>query len=287
MNRQAEFFFDSYSLAEEAAYDNYFKINEGNYNIDNHKNDNTIEAYLQNEIGKWLSTPSEMLEDMTPVEFLNTVRGLEQLTEMFTYGAVKCDNALPEIFLNKYRDYGEDAINTLLGIITHWQAECSEEMMLVAVMAVKLMGKWKVSSAAEPLIQVLGTGSDTCELMFETVTDALICIGMPALDSILSSLDQGLHSQTAIEYLIMALSAIGRENPSDRIYKSLRNVFTQLSNKIAAVSSLADYGDGKAIPVLRGYLEKHIHQIDAQTFHEIVSAIRCLGGKTDDLVYKK
>ncbi len=287
MNRQAEFFFDSYSLAEEAAYDNYFRITEGNFSIDSRKNDDTIESYLQDEIGKWLSTPFEMLEDKTPVEFLDTVCDLEQLTEMFTYGAVKCDNALPEIFLNKYSDYGEDAINTLLGIITHWQADCSEEMMLVAVMTVKLMGKWKVSSAAEPLIQVLGTGGDICELMSETVTDALISIGLPALDSILSALDHGLYSQTAIEYLITALSVIGRENRSDRIYRSLRNVFTQLSNKIAAASSLADYGDGKAIPVLRGYLEKHIYQIDAQTFHEIVSAIRRLGGKTDDLVYKK
>lgn len=287
MTRQAEIFFDSYSLAEEAAYDDYLKITEENFSIDSCKNDGTIEFYLQNEISKWISTPLEMLGDRTPVEFLDTVDDIGQLTEMFIYGAVNCDDALPEIFLNKFRGYGEEAIDTLLGIIARWQADCSEEMMLVAVMAVKVLGKWKVSSAAEPLIQSLATVGDTYELMLETVRDALISIGVPALENILSATDQGRHSQTTIEYLIMALSAIGRENPSDRIYKSLRNVFTQMSNKIAAASSLADYGDGRAIPALRGYLEKHVHQIDAQTFHEIVSAIRRLGGKTDGLVYKK
>lgn len=284
MNSEAETFFDSYSLAEAAAYDTYLKIAEGNLSKDCPKNDDTIEVYLQKEIGKWLSTPLEMPIDMTPVAFLDTISGLEQLTEMFICGAVKCDDALPEIFLDKFRDYGEDAINSLLGIIARWQADCSEEMMLVAVMAVKVLGEWKSSSVAEPLIQALGTGGDTRELMLETVRDALISIGESALESILSALDQGHHSQTTIEYLIMALSAIGRENPSDRIYKSLRNVFTQMSNKIAAASSLADYGDVRAIPALRGYLEKHIHLIDTQTFHEIVSAIRRLGGKTDDLV---
>lgn len=285
MNRQTEMFFDSYRLAEEAAYDTYLKIIEGNFSKDCPKNNDTIEFFLQKEITKWSSTQLEMLGNRTPTEFLDTVDDIEQLTEMFIYGAINCDDALPEIFLNKFKGYGEEAIDTLLGIIARWQADCSEEMMLVPVMAVKVLGKWKASSAAEPMICALGTGVGTCELMLETVRDALISLGEPALSSILSVLDQGQYSQTTIEYLVMALSAIGRECPSDRIYKSLRNAFANMDNKATAASSLADYGDGRAIPALRGYLERNVHQIDTQTFHEIVSAIRRLGGKTDDLVY--
>lgn len=283
MKEYSEMFFESYSLSVEAAYDAYFKIAEGNFSQGFEKNNAKLHSYLCNEYRKWINTPLEMLGDKTPVEFLDSVNSLTQLTCMFIYGAAACDEDLPEIFLDKLKSYGEDAVDILLGIAGREVSDDSEESFLAPLMAIKVLGYWKVQKAVNQMIHILDSREDIFELVFETARDALVNIGTPALDEILTALDSEHLSQTAADYLVMALSEIGKSNPSDRIYLRLKKAFIDAPQKIIAASSLGNYGDGRAVAVLRGYLEKRGTQLDKETFYEIISAIKLLGGRTDDL----
>lgn len=285
-------FFESYVLAVEAAYDAYIKIAEGNVNAAPGSGDSRIEPFLRNEYGKWLNTPLEMLGNMTPSDYLETVTDLEQLTDMFIYGAAACDDELPENFIDKLYSFGEEAVGVLLEIAAGSQCGESGESFLAPVMAVKVLGKWKAARAVEPLIKLLYAEGEAYELLYETIRDALVSIGAPALDAVLDALDQTVRfseykSIAAAEYLIMALAQIGHTNRSERIYKSLKRAFTQIPQKIVASECLADYGDGRAVPFLRGYLEKAGSSADRETYFEIVSAVRRLGGRTDDLNFRK
>lgn len=281
MVTRSELFFESYNKAVEAAYEVHLKTSEGDLSNVDHDKDNRLQLYLQKEYEKWLTTPIEKLDERLPGEFLETVNSLNSLVEMFTFGAVACDDDLPEIFLDKLKSFDEKAIDALLEIAAKNSASDSEGF-LAPLMAVKVLGAWKVQRASKPLIKLLYAEGEVYDLMFETVRDALVCIGGPAIDDIIDALNLGKHSQTAMEYLIMALTDIGKKAPGDRIYLQIKKAFVELPHKLITANCLGNYGDGRAIPALRGYLERN-RQLDKETYYEIISAIQRLGGKINDL----
>lgn len=285
MEKYSEVFYDSYRRAVETAYEDYLKIEEVDFPVENAEREKKLHIYLQDAYRKWLCAPLEQLGGKTPVEYIETISSLKTLAEMFTYGVAACDDGLPEIFLDKLKSYGENAIDVLLEIAAQNSAGNGEEAILASLMAVKVLGEWKVQRAVEPVIKLLNFEGEYCELMHETVRDALIGIDTPALDSIFSALDSGVYSQSAVEYLLMALTDIGRKNRNDKIYSYLKKSFLKASEKLVAASCLGNYGDGRAIPSLRGFLEKNTPTLDKETFCEIVTAIKHLGGRIDDLKF--
>ena len=44
-----------------------------------------------------------------------------------------------------------------------------------------------------------------------------------------------------------------------------------------------EYGDGRAIPMLKGYVNRNKHSIDRDLFYEIMSAVQNLGGDISDI----
>lgn len=283
MIKYSEIFFESYSLAVEAAYEAYLKIVGGEFPRDDAGMENKLSIYLQNEYKKWLDTPQEKLAGKTPAEYMNSIESLDDMMVMFSHGAVICDESLPAIYVEKLKSYGENAVDSLIDTALSCKACQNNDLLLTPLMAIKVLGMWKVERSVEPLIRMLDSDGEMFDLMFETVKDALINIGASALDSIANALESGIHSQTVNEYLLMAYAEIGKKYRNDRIYMLLKKTFLRMPEKLVAASCLGDYGDGRAIPVLRGYAEKSGKSLDKQTFFEIVSAIQKLGGNAGDL----
>ena len=285
MKRFSEIFFESYRSAVEAAYEACLKIACVEFQRENADTQNEIGLFLEPEYKKWLYTVIEELSGKTPLEYMNSVDGLDNLMAMFTQGAVICDDALPEIYLEKLKACGEDAVDALIGLTSRSDIRENDDAFLPPVMAVKVLGKWKVQRAVEPLIKSLDSEGELADLMFETVKDALVEIGSQALDSIAEALESGKYSQTAGEYLLMAFAEIGKNHRSDKVYAQIKKAFLGMPEKLIAASCLGDYGDGRAIPVLRGYVEKNGQSLNRETFFEILSAIQKLGGNVDDIKF--
>lgn len=283
MIRNSEIFFESYSMAVESAYEAYLKIVGGEFPRENAGTQNEISKYLEYEYEKWLNTAIEKLAQKTPVEYLNSINGLDNLMEMFNQGAVICDDGLPEIYLQKLKNYGEEAVDALIKLAVHSGISHNDDSLLSPVMAVKVLGKWKAQRAAVPLIKSLDSDGEIFDLMFETVKDALVDIGSPALEGIADALESGKYTQTVAEYLLMAFAEIGKNNRSDKVYTQLKKAFLKMPEKLIAANCLGVYGDGRAIPVLRGYIDKNSQSLDRETFYEILSAIKKLGGNTEDI----
>jgi hypothetical protein len=286
LTRYSEIFFESYSMAIEAAYDAYMKIVGGEFPKEDTDTQNEIGAYLDSEYKKWLNTAVDKLAGKTPVEYMDLVDGLDNIMMMFNYGAVICDDDLPEIYLQKLQSYGEDAVDALIRLAAHSDIRENDNSLLSPVMAVKVLGKWKARKSVIPLIKLLDTEGEMFDLMFETVKEALVNIGAPALDSIADALESGKYTQAAGEYLLMAFTEIGKNNRSDKIYTQIKKAFLEMPEKLIAASCLGDYGDGRAIPVLRGYIDKNGPSLNRETFYEILSAIKKLGGNSQDLKFQ-
>ena len=279
-------FFDSYKHVMEVVYDaclcNSERDMAGGFDAEDEK----LATCLRNEYENWLATPVEKLDGKTPEEFLKTVGSLNEFREMFVYGAVVCDDELPEVFLNKLRSFGEEAEKLLMEIACGKPHEGGEESLMARVMAIGVLGRWKVAGSVGPLIDVIYSNCDDCELIFEAVRDALINIGAPSVDMIIASLEQAHDCGTAGEYLLMALSEVGRSSRSDKVYNCLKNAFLKMPQKTVAADSLAKYGDGRAVAAIRGFLRKNAAQLDKDTFYDLAAAVRHLGGNTDDLKFR-
>lgn len=285
MSNYSKAFFDCYSAAYGRAYDYYIREAGSDFPTEEDKSENRLHSFLQSEYDGWLCTPLEALDGMTPKDYLDSINCLDTLAEMFSYGVIVCDDGLPEIFIDKLRNYDEKAVDLLINAAVSDGSGACGDKLLAPLMAVRLLGKWKVNRAVEPLLKLLNTEDERDGLLHETIKDALVCIGEPALEGIFKALDSGSCPYETMEYLLMALVDIGKKNRNDHIYMHLKKAFLEMPQKIIAASCLGDYGDGRAVPALRGYLEKKRQQMDKETFYEIVSSIKRLGGRTDDLKF--
>lgn len=293
-----ESFFESCNKAGEAAYDRYFKQNEKALLKGSRESADKLETYIDNEMAKWSTTPLEELGGATPAEFVEAVSSLEDLMDMFKAGSIICDDKLPGIFLSKLKSFGGEAEEALLAFCSRdaliGEDESSPENNIQAnnsykvIMAVKVLDMWKSAKAAAPLLELLKYDGPERELVYESVEAALVSIGEPAAEGIINVLEAAGNQNEALcnealEQLVMALAEIGRANRSDSYYRCLKNSFLRLPFKATAAASLAAYGDGRAIPALRGYIEREGSRLDKNTCYEIIAAIRSLGGRTDDL----
>jgi hypothetical protein len=158
-----------------------------------------------------------------------------------------------------------------------------DENYTIPLMAIKVLGLWKEERAVPVFINMLMELDEDNELFLETIKQALVDIGEKALMPIFNSIKDAPQIGIRQEYLIMALSEAGKDNKSDFLYKCLKDSFRRMENKVIGALCLAGYGDGRAIPALRGYIIKNHATMDRNTFGDFLWAIKELGGEIQDL----
>ncbi len=297
MTKYWEVFFESYNSAIKTEYDAYLRSNPEN-GSDTDDSGSLLQEMLKKGYDRWLNTPLEALGEKTPAEFTDGISNFDEIAAVFSSGAVICDDELPQVYTDKLRSFGKQAVDFLIRTACGELPADVDDSFIPQVMAVRILGKWRAEEAVEPLIAVLADENEAYDLMCETVRDALIEIGSASIGVIAARLDSGPDlpettaaslstdpdlPETAKEYLLMALAEIGKTERSDKVYSILKKSFREMPGKSVAAACLAQYGDGRAIPLLRGYLERNSQNISRQTFYDIASAVKRLGGQTDDL----
>jgi hypothetical protein len=271
-------------MAVETAYDKYFKVAEKNILKGIHEDDGLLGGYLSKEIEKWEDTCLTELDGMSPRQLLGNIDNFVDIMALFKLGAVMCDDTLPTVFLSKLKSFGTIARDTLLDLCSKpITKDISEEDFQISQLAIQILGIWQVELAVEPLIELLFRGTCETELLFENVKESLVNIGKPAIPALIQNIEKDGFKSEAGDYMLMALADIGENNKTDVIYKCLKNAFTVMQDKSIGAFCLGNYGDGRAIPALRGFLEKNKENIDKEIFYDIISAINRLGGNTEDL----
>lgn len=281
MNEYSDIFFNSFNQIMKAAYETCIDNDKEHRAAGFSPDDAALQSCLEDGYRKWLSEQFPGI-GKTPAEYMEGV-GFDELCGMFCRGTVICDDELPEIYVRKLLGFGDEAIDFLIATASGVKADADEDVLIPAVMAARLLGRQKCVRAVLPLIGILDSSRGVSELMQETARDALADIGPEAAGPIIEEMNSGSWSDETCEHLAMSLAEIGRNCRSDEIYSTLKNAFNTLPDKAVTAGCLARYGDGRAIPALRGYLIKNGENISRETFYDIVSAVRQLGGRIDDL----
>jgi len=282
---RSELLFESYNMAVEESYNKIFMSNKSHelLNIE----DESIRQQLQKDLEKWAQTPNSSIGGISPREYFDSVTELEQLIELFKMAAVLCDNDIPDPLLDKLHTYNDDAVNSLLNLASDDKYLYDDDEQIISLMAIRTIGKWKALSALEALIKLMFEVSEDNEIIIEEILNSLIEIGQSAASRIMEILNESSNIGNLEEYLLDTLVKIGvkvkERSLYDLIYRTIKNTFIKMENKLFGAICLGNFGDGRAIPVLRGYIEKNRNTIDYETFLEIKSSIYRLGGNIDDI----
>jgi len=281
--------FESYNKVIEGCYDKFLKKIKPD---DLYKDDfsEKIENYVNDALRKWSSEPLKDLNGITPEEYFNSFQSLDQLMDLFKTGSKICHRGLPEALIRKLKELG-DAASDMLIEIAHDRTLIDTDDVDISLMAIDLLGQWKEVKAVKPFIDMMIEYEDSnYDIVREHIVDALSSIGFPALGPVFEKVESMLQNaasdwvpDNAFLGLNSVLASIGKANKSDRIYYHLKNSFTRTGH-VSIAECLGIYGDGRAVPFLRGYALKNIKKMDATTLYEIKRAVEALGGNMDDII---
>lgn len=286
---KAELLFESYNMVIEESCNKIF-MNEKEEDILKIDEDHLYEI-VDEDLEKWGKAPMQELDGLSPDEYFNSISEIGQLLELFKLGAKMCDMRLPNSLIDRIASYNEVAEDELLKLATDRCVQSNEEEIFSSLMAICVLGEWRTERAVGPLIKLLGNleieTNMNDEIVLEKVIDALALIGGAAVPAIVDRLNSIEDFGILDEYLLTCLTKMEAKaldkDVYDTVYRCLKNSFLRMSNKAFGAICLGDFGDGRAIPALKGYVQKNMGSIDYETYCDIQSAVIRLGGNMDDI----
>jgi len=282
---KAHIFFTSYNNIIKAAYEKAMKESEKILNKGMPLDEDMLHKYVDEAAERWELQALKELGDISPAQYIKSVETLSKLLDMFNAAPVICDEGLPAIYEERLKSFGNAAIDALYGIADRPDAIISEEeeVFLPPLMAIRLLGDWKISDAVPRIISFLDRQGVNYDIFAEEVKASLVSIGAPAIAPVMKAIETRDMNSVAVEYLLLALSEAGADNKSEEIFKFLKNIFRSKENKVFTAVCLKEYGDGRAIPAMLGYIDRNRDKLSREDYFEIVSAISALGGNTEEL----
>lgn len=205
-----------------------------------------------------------------PTEYFNEIKDKKEIVILFEIAAEICDEFIPSSLIKTIIETG---VVDLLGEYAFGNVKIE-----LKTTAIKVLGIHGGEKHTEKLINLLHIDGEFAELIKETARRALVDIGRAAIPIINTKLKGKNILDDDDFHLIIALMEIDGEEKSDAVYESLKDGFRKARDKALAARCLSDFGDGRAVPMLRSYLERNINNIDSGTANEIEGAVLKLGG---------
>lgn len=265
--------------------------------------DYSYEAYIQRVVMKETEEQTGLMEE-EPQEDLGGLSMREYFSkqslfdniDIMNYCAVTLDRNVPSSLIaaiagnenkDEIRRYAEDMINNAA-----WSEDemtDKNDVFEISFSKVKacfsLLVEMNDSSFIQPVLDRFMSYDQTRDFVADAIAEYIGSfpeISVPLLiDTIKNHEADGLTGPC--EDLVIILAEMGKDNKSDEIYYALKSAFRAMKNKLYATICLGNYGDGRAVPLLKGYINRNQGKIDRDLFYEILSAIQALGGDTSDI----
>lgn len=213
--------------------------------------------------------------------------------KVFAIAAEMLDGDLPDHLMLRVGAFGEASSARLveMALAHDWTPAQGEDddafrrKLAVDLAALRVLGQWTYEPAIEPVLNRFCDLAEPDEYIADGVKAFVIPFGDKMVPEIAARIDGAAAAglKGPFEYLVIYLTQIGRAEPDEEIFLSLKKAFRSMEHKVIASICLGDYGDGRAVPLLKSYLDRHVREIDRQFFYETVSAIKRLGGDISDI----
>jgi hypothetical protein len=239
--------------------------------------------------------PQESLGGMSMNEYFATL-SFEELTEILEFCATELDRGVPASVVNALVSIDDAAMvegyaRTMVRESAWREEEMDDENKLFEMEFQKVKASLKILSGrrdATLLDDVLDrfmSYERTHSFVADSIAEYIESFPDEAPAKLIERLkehqDDGMEGPC--EDLVVMLTNIGKEKKTEEIYDALRMSFRSMTNKIYAVICFADYGDDRAVPMLKNYINRHQTDISRELFYEMMSAIQNLGGNIEDI----
>ncbi len=271
---------ESYNLAIDTGFNSYLDEHATSENCEIKVDEEKLIADIEH---KWLNTKLPELDNQTPGDYIGAISNLDGLVEFFIEIASVSDVGVPDLLIERLKEHGKPAAGKLFDFVKNWLESKDPGKVLAVSQAVYAIGCLRFEEYKEKLIGLL-LECFKDDLISEAVCAAIVEYDVTILEDLMKTF-HGTQQPEVQEHLLTCVAEISRENQSDEVFYFLKNAFRVVSNLKLAVEVLGDYGDGRAIPLLRGYILKNVKELDKSTFNHIRAVIKKLGGDIDDLVY--
>ena len=256
-----------------------------------------LDQARESMVSEWEQAPLEGLGNQTPAEFIGQMKDLETLVELFVFMSANTFDSTPACLISQIASYGEEGAQKLLDMIDlqavaaydsnseqlSEEEQAKVEVSLSAIQAFATPG-FGGAELAEKLLAFLVACDTSNELFLEQTSHTLAKRISQTEEKVLAHLNGVEEIGLREEYLLSAISSIGDADKTDAIYKCLRASFLRMSNHMMGAVFLGDYGDARAIPLLRRFAQQHMGQMPNDDYYAILAVIEKLGGIIDDLL---
>lgn len=229
----------------------------------------------------WANTPVDELQGKTPSDTINKLEDIDEVFALFLYMSENTEEEIPSVLINKMKQFGSEMSDMLIQLAKN-SAE-PEAQDHVFAEAVSTLGRMGLYSSVEPMIRLL---SDYIEdkSKSEYLEEALKNIGAPAIEPIITALENQDFGEFEFS-LLYVLAYVGSKAKDERIYRLIRTAFKTADDKMPAIVCFAAYKDGKAVTLLRSYLEKNAESLSKHVLYVLLGTIRDLGGEVKEFMH--
>lgn len=239
--------------------------------------------------------PQELLGGKSMNEYFAGL-SFDELTQILEFCAIELDRGVPQSVINALVSIEdsrevEEYARRMVKDSAWTEDELKDEDTLFEMEFQKVKASLKVlagrhdASLIADVLDRFMSYPKTHSFVADSIAEYIESFPDESTKAIIARLDE--HKDDGMEGpcedLVIMLTNIGKEKKSDDIYDALRVAFRCMTNKIYAVICFADYGDDRAVPLLKNYINRHQKDISRDLFYEMMSAIQNLGGDIEDV----
>lgn len=273
---------ESYNAAIEAGFNSFLEQHATNINCDIKIDEEKLVKEVEHN---WLSKPVEGFEGVTPAEYIASLKSLEDTFELFIEMASVSDVGVPDMLMERLKEHVKPASDMLFRFTGDWRKSQDQSRIMAVTQAVYAIGCLGCEEYKQELIKLLKQVSDD-EMLSEAVCAAISEYGAGVLEDLYRAF--GSEEQEAVkEYLITCVAEISKGYRSEELFHFLKDAFKVMKNLTLIAEIIGDYGDPRAIPFLRGFVQKNVNKMDKATFNHLRAIIKKLGGEIKDLTYQE
>ncbi len=291
--QKAQFIAESLSNICESSMKQYRKVNKELIRFCGEKMDvNGISNVVMDSLAKtlevvkdWEGKSLDEIEGLTPEQYFDSLNSIDDIVEVISLIGAKSKGLIPESLRNRIKRLDGASENELLAAFKNirlGEDKCLDSRQKAIVHMAEIMASPVfVDLIANLLIQLDDEKSD--EESFMVLNDAIREIGEPAHDKLAELLEGTGGKGKQYGYLLLSFAKVASYNKTEKDYILLKSCFRNSPQKLVEAAALGVFGDGRAIPAIRGYIEKNIEDITYWEYVEFRNNVLLLGGDMSDL----
>jgi hypothetical protein len=232
----------------------------------------------------WENISYDKIGGMTPLQYFGTLNTLSDTIDLIIAFEVENAGIIPNGLAKHIKDNQDKFLEDLVSMLNSMELDEQKSMKFrqkAIIHTAEIIGDTKL---LEPLFMVVSKMEDqkTDANTLTAVMNAIQAIGDPAVERVVSAIEGSDKKGQIYRFLLVSLARIGAKNKSDVIYNLLKKYFKESNYKFIEANALGVFGDRRALPAIRGYIEKNAHKISKWEYTQLREVLIQFGGMVKD-----